>query len=424
MIEISQLKDLDSEIMIPGSKYAANRALIISALANGVSKLSNVPENKDIANAINALKNLGVEILDKNGVYEVKGTSGKFSPIKNELDVGDSGTLLRFVIALSTLSKGNIKITGSKRIQERPISELLISLGYLGVKSEKLNGDYVPAIIKGGTFIGGKTLVSGKISSQFLSALLLVSPYAKNDVEIEVTSEMVSKSYVDLTIYLMKYFGVNVTRQGYKRFKVASGQIYKSKDYDVPVDCSSANYFFAAASMIPGKIKIRNFDWDLAQPEIDFLKILEKMGAEVKRESRSIVLLGPDKLKGIEIDMSSMPDSVQTLAVVALFAEGKTIISGISHLKYKESDRINDTCSEFKKLGAKVRVTDDKMFIEKGPIKGGIIDPHNDHRMAMSFALIGLKVKGIKIENPECVDKSFPEFFDTLKKIGVQIKNA
>ena len=402
MIEINSVQNIDAEISIPGSKYIANRLLIICALANGTSVLKNVPDNEDINNSIKALQQFGIEIEKNKDNLTITGT-GKLKAPNNEINVGDSGTLLRFITAFSALAKGNTKITGSKRIQERPISDLLKSLSDLGIKSNSKNGN-APLTITGGNLDGGKTKIKGSISSQFISALLLISPFAKNDVEINIDGKLASPGYVDLTINLMKEFGVNVERSGNK-FKVRANQRYKSRNFIIPSDWASANYFLAAAAIVPGTVAIKNPDLKSKVPESGFFKVLEKMGCKIVLDNDSIKITGTNNLKPIDADMSSMPDSVQTLAVVALFADGTTRIRNIGNLKFKESDRINDTAAELRKLGANVEVNDDELIINKSNLHSAAIDSHNDHRMAMSFALIGLKVPGIKIQNQECDNK-------------------
>lgn len=415
MIEISPIKNLNATISVPGSKYIANRLLIICALANGVSILKNVPENEDINNAIKAIKEFGIKIEKSNGTLTINGTGGKLKAPKSKINVGDSGTLLRFIAGFAALAKGRSKITGSKRIQKRPISDLLKSLSDLGIKCESTN-NHAPIKIQGGNFKGGKTLIKGDVSSQFISSLLMISPFAKKDVEISVNGKPVSLEYIDLTINLMKEFGVKVERNGNK-FKIKFNQKYKSRNFTIPADWASADYFLAAASIVPGKVRINNLDLKLRQPESGFFRLLENMGCKVTLDGNSIEITGNNKLKAIEADMSSMPDSAQTLAIVALFANGTTKISGISNLKFKESDRINDTANELRKLGADVKVTDNGMEITPGKLKSATINPHNDHRMAMSFAIAGLKISGIKVDNPECVNKSYPEFWQKLSDI-------
>ena len=423
MIEIIPLKELDAEIKIPGSKYIANRLLVICSLAGGTSALENVPENEDINNAVSALQNFGIKINKKGNELVIKGTGGKLNAAKSEINAGDSGTLLRFIAAFSALAKGKTKITGSKRIQQRPISELLQSLDDLGIKSHSKNGN-APITVNGGNFDGGKTRIKGSISSQFVSALLLVSPFAKKDVEINVEGSLVSAEYADLTISLMDKCGVKVQRKGNSIFKIKAGQRYHPVKFSIPSDFSSANYFLAAAAVVPGAVRISNLDLKSNVPESGFFRILEKMGCKISVGSDSIKLTGPANLKPVDADMSSMPDSVQTLAAVALFAEGTTIIKNIGNLKFKESDRINDTASELKKLGADVEVKNDGLIVHKSKLNAAAIDSRNDHRMAMSFAVAGLKLPGIKIKNPGCVNKSFPQFFDELKKIGVKLNES
>ena len=423
MIEINPIKKLKAEVLILGSKYIANRLLIICALAEGISILKNFPKNEDTDNAIKALKNFGIEIKHKENKLIIKGTGGKITSAKKDINVGDSGTLFRFITSFAALANGKTKITGSNRIKERPISELLNSLAKLGIKV-KSNHGFAPILIEGGTFKGGVTKINSKTSSQFISSLLLAAPFAEKDVEMVVEGDLVSKAYVDLTIDLMKKFGVSAERRGYKKFRVRSGQKYKSREFKIPADFTSANYFLAAAAIVPGIVRIKGLDIKSKQPESRFVEVLKRMGCLVKRKNGVIKLKGPPKLKAINIDMSSMPDSVQTLAVIAAFADGNTRIRSISHLKHKESDRIQDTANELRKLNVNVKIEQNQFVIKKSNLIPSVIDPHNDHRMAMSFALFGLKISGIKIKNPECVNKSFPQFWETLKKIGAGIKNV
>ena len=258
MIEIIPIKNLNAEITVPGSKYVANRVLIICALANGTSIIKNLPNNEDISNAITALKQFGVKIKKEKGGLVINGTDGKLK-LPEEIDVGESGTLMRFITGFAALASGNTQIIGSKRIQERPLKELLESLKDIGIGFESVD-NHPPIIIQGGNLKAGTTRIKGNISSQFISSLLLIAPYAKKDVEIIIESELVSKNYVDMTIDLMEEFGVKVEREGYKKFVVKSNQKYVGKEYIVPSDFNSASYFMAAAAIIPGTIKINNMD--------------------------------------------------------------------------------------------------------------------------------------------------------------------
>jgi len=422
MIEIKPIKKLDSEISVPGSKYIANRVLIISSLADGNSTIKNVPDNDDIKATIEALKKFGININKNDNDVKINGSNGKLLLPKEEINVFESGTLLRFITGLAALADGKTIITGSNRIKERPISYLLNSLKDLGIKCRSLNNENPPVEVIGGTLNGGKTKIKGNVSSQYISSLLLVSPYAKNDVEIVIESDLVSKSYVEMTIDLMEKFGVEVKREKYKKFRIKSGQKYVAKEIEIPGDWSSANYFLAAAAIVPGRIKINNLDPKSKHGEAKFIELLKKMGCQINKSINSVELIGNKNLKAVDVDMSTMPDAVQTLAAVAVFANGTTKVRNIKNLRYKESDRIADTLDELKKLGINAEAKDDELIIEGGKVNPAIIDPHNDHRMAMSFSLIGLKIPGIKIENPECVNKSFPQFWNKLKEIGVEIK--
>lgn len=415
MIEIIPVKDINAEIEIPGSKYIANRILIIASLAKGTSIIKNLPDNEDINAAISALKKFGIKIVKKKNAVFVNGT--KTLKVPKQVNVNESGTLLRFLTAFSSLADGEVSIIGSKRVMERPIGDLIKGLTDLGVKCE-CKGNLPPALISGG-LIGGKTTIKGDVSSQFISSLLLIAPYAKNDVEIFLKSNAVSKVYIDMTIDLMEKFGVLVKRYGYKKFFVKSGQVYSAKKFFIPADWSSANYFFAAAAIKAGRIRIKNLDFN--SRESKFLSILEKMGCEIKESDSFIEVKGEKNLKGIDVDMNDLPDNVQTLSAIAPFAEGKTIMRNISHLHFKESDRIKDTAKELLKLNIKVNPENNQLKIEKSNVQGNVIETHNDHRIAMSLALIGLRVKGIKINNPECVNKSFPQFWDKLKVLGAKI---
>ncbi|MFH1439394.1 MAG: 3-dehydroquinate synthase [Candidatus Woesearchaeota archaeon] len=501
IFEIKPIIQLNAEITVPGSKYVANRVLMIAALADGVSILKNVPDNDDINKAIIALKQLGVGINRDGDKLMITGTKGEIKLEENksniEINVGESGTLLRFITGLASLAKtqlisqtksdlanAGIKITGSNRIQERPIAPLLDALEQLGVKIDKLNSSNIgccPIVVKGlseNTFNcsenkiclkNGTVIIDAGLSSQFLSSLLLIAPCIasniQNDVEIITKGEVVSKSYVNLTISLMEKFGVKVERdesfvnnegRACERFIIKAGQKFNAMEFTVPGDWSSANYFLAAAAIVPGRVKINDVDINSVHGEAKFADVLEKMGCKVERvmleddSLGSIFLDGIVKgtetantsngLKGIDIDMSSMPDSAQTLAVVALFADGQTRIRNIANLSLKESDRINDTVAELKKFsafGADVSAAEDGIIISKGIdyndhiIDGEInknenqaaiiIDSHNDHRMAMSLALIGLKINNVKIMNPNCVSKSFPGFWKKLEEIGMEI---
>lgn len=418
-IEIKPLEKLDSVINVPGNKYIANRVLIIAALGNGISIIKNIPNNNDINKVIENLIKLGVNIERTGNDLKIQGTNGNLKEPNDILDIGESGTLLRFLIGVCSLVNGKVHITGSKRIQERPVSQLLKGLHDLGINSKSLNNNYPPILIDGGTLKGGTTKIKGNISSQFISSLLLIAPYAKEDVKIIVEDNLVSEKYIDLTIDMMQKFGVNVIKNK-NSFLVKANQKYTNHDYTISGDWSSASYFFGAAAILPGSIRINDLDLYSKQGESKFSDLLVKMGCMSRRNSKWLQVIGMANLKNIEIDMSTMPDVVQTLAIIAAFSKGVAKITNIAHLKLKESNRIKDTTTELRKIGIKVEDTNDSMIIYGGSPKKAIINSHNDHRMAMSFAIAGLKT-GMIIQNPDCVNKSFPGFWDKLRELGVEI---
>lgn len=427
MIEITPIKELNAEITVPGSKYIANRILILASLTNGTSIISNVPNNDDINNAITALRLFGVKIIKKGTALEIKGACGKLIAPTKKINVGDSGTLLRYATGIACLAKGTTKITGSDTIKKRPIKDLLDALKQVNIDCESNNYSYPPITIRGGTLNGGTINIKGNISSQYISSLLIIAPFAKKKLEINITTELVSKPYVDLTMDLMEEFGVSIERHNYHRFIINPKKRYLHLNYHIPGDWSSASYFLAAAALVPGRVKLTDMDMHSIQGESKFYNALYQMGVDIEKGKDWVIVEGPDQLNGIEIDMNSMPDVVQTLAAVAMFANSKTRIFNIHNLIYKESDRINMTATELKKLGTKIETLGGELIINPGKIKSAspvIFETHNDHRMAMSLALIGLKIKGIKIKNPEVVNKSFPGYWDKLRDIGVKIRDV
>jgi len=423
--ELKPIEKLSGELSVPGSKYVANRLLMIAAMAQGKSLIKNIPFNDDIRHALQALSQLGVDQRRvKNDLY-FNGCAGHFPAGKVEIDVGESGTLMRFITALASLHPNITIISGSQRIQQRPVGILLRSLQELGIKGRAWQDEYPPVVIDSGKLQGGATTIDGCISSQFISALLLIAPYARQPVKINLSSELVSRRYVDLTIALMETFGVSVKREGYRHFYVDNQKQYQAREFTISGDWSSANYFLAGAALTGGQIKVNNLDPQSQQGEARFGEVLERMGCQVQSTPRALKLTSAGPLQGVEVAMGDMPDAVQTLAVLAPFARGTTRITNIAHLKYKECDRIQATAQELRKLGASVTVTDDALAIEGDTtLQGGQVATYNDHRMAMSFALIGLRIPGIGIQDPDCVNKSYPGFWEQLKQLGVKIQDV
>lgn len=419
MIEIVPVKTLDVHTTVPGSKYVANRVLMMAALADGTSILHNVPENEDIIQMMDVLGKCGITILIDGTTIHIEGGNPSFP---KKINVRDSGTLFRFMTAVTATKSTETIIDGTERIRQRPILPLLKSLSDLGASYSSENG-HAPVTISG-PLKGGRTSILGNLSSQFISALLIAGPIAKDDVQITVRPPLLSKRYIDLTVDCMSAFGADVDRKGYESFIIKKGTAYHPQDFSIPGDWSSANYFFAAAALLGGSVSIERLDDKKGHGESGFLELLSHMGCLVKKEGSRVTVKGTGFLHGIDVDMSDMPDAVQTLAILAPFADGPTRMRNIGHLTHKESDRIEDTAKELRKLGIFVKTTLDSITIDPSKVSEGIINPHGDHRMAMAAGILGMKVSGIKIKDPSSVNKSFPDFWEKLKGLGAEIKDV
>ncbi|MGB9664412.1 MAG: 3-phosphoshikimate 1-carboxyvinyltransferase [Ignavibacteria bacterium] len=405
----------------PPSKSHTNRALILAALADGISIIKNYAICEDTIYMIKALKKLGVKIEHKEDELLVHGKAGKFNKQNVKLYCGNAGTTFRFLTALSIFNQGEIILTGSKRMLERPIGDLVDALKQLDVKIESNNG-YPPVKIFGGYFKPQTIRINAKKSSQFLSALLLIMPILGKNFSIELEDELPSLPYVKMTLQTLKDFGVKIHHSDFRKFFLKKDLKLKSTKIIIESDASSATYLLGAAAVLKKNIKVYGLKKNTTQADIKFLKVLEKMGCTVEWGKEFVKLRGK-KIRGISIDMNDAPDSVPALTVVSLFAEGKTLIKNIENLRYKESDRIQALANELSKLGAKVRTGKD--FIEINPTekyKPAVIETYNDHRIAMSFAIAQLKIPEIKIKNPECVKKSFPNFWSEFNKMRVSYK--
>ena len=417
MIEIKPLHHCDAVIAIPGSKSYTHRALVLSSLADGESLLTHALRCEDTERTARGLVNFGAETFWEGNDVRVLGTGGKLEGSGDRIDVGNSGTSMRFLTALAALKRGVTVLDGNERMRKRPIRELLVGLGELGVRSysQKENG-FPPVVVDSEGLDGGTARIKGEESSQFLSGLLMVAPYARKDVNIQVAGSLSSKPYVDITLAAMSSFGVGVRNQGYRSFSIQAGQRYCPQQYLIEGDASNASYFFSAAAVCRGRVEVKNLNPASLQGDLGFLDILERMGCRINRKSDRIEVQGAE-LHGIKIDMNEMPDLVPTLAVTAAFARGRTVIQNIGHLRLKESDRIHALATELSKMGTRIDEKKDGLEIEGGRPHGAEIETYDDHRMAMSFAVAGLAVPGIRILGERCVDKSFPEFWETLRKI-------
>lgn len=406
---------------IPGSKSITHRALIAAALADGESLLKGSLSCEDTLYTVNGLRELGARIVANENNMKVIGTGGRFEHASGirSIYLGNSGTSYRLLLSTVSLAKGRYILNCTPRMQQRPVGELVKALNKLGAKATcTAKEEFPPVYINTKGIRGGRVELRGEQSSQFVSSLLLAAPYAEKDTEIQISGALISRPYVDITIDVMRRFGIQVHREGYRSFKIPGGQRYASCNISIEGDVSNASYFWAAAAVTGGTVTTRNINpYNTRQGDIAFLDILEQMGSRVEREKDQVTIHG-GALSGIEVDMNEMPDMVPTLAAVALFARGKTVVRNVQHLRHKESDRLSSIVLEWSRLGGKVEELPDGLIIHGGqPLSGIPVDPHDDHRMAMSLAVVGLKVPGVVIANEGCVKKSFPQFWQLWDKL-------
>jgi 3-phosphoshikimate 1-carboxyvinyltransferase len=413
-----RLSAVDAVVTAPPSKSYTHRALITGALGAGTTAIINPLFAEDTRLTIRALRELGVAVSLTKDRFKVEGCDGAL-PCDHEatLELNNSGTSLRLLASLALLCEYPVVLTGSARMQERPIGPLAQALPALGGRVEFLKNDGYPPLRVSGHLTGGNVTIDGSMSSQFISSILLAAPYADRDVEVIIPSPPASQSYLDITLDVMKAFGAGVEREGYAYFRVSSRDRYSSKTYPVEGDYSSASYFFALAAICGGRMTVKNLAKDSVQGDLRFLDALHEMGCSVTYSADGITVERTGELKGITFDMATSPDTVQTLCMVAAVAGSPTTITGTGHLKFKESDRTASTAGRLLALGGDVTVGDNFITIRPAPLHGGTIDPENDHRTAMSFAVLGCGIGEISIENAECVGKSFPGFWELLSGV-------
>jgi 3-phosphoshikimate 1-carboxyvinyltransferase len=426
-LTLQPISRVEGEINLPGSKSLSNRALLLAALAEGTTTVTNLLDSDDIRHMLNALKALGVqyELSDDKTVCTVQGVGGAFN-VQNGLSLflGNAGTAMRPLTAALCLkgqSEAEIVLTGEPRMKERPILHLVDALKQAGASVQYLeNEGYPPIAIRNSGLKGGKIQIDGSISSQFLTALLMSAPLADGDMEIEIVGDLVSKPYIDITLAMMADFGVSVQNNDYKTFFVQGNQRYIAPQgkYLVEGDASSASYFLAAAA-IKGKIKVTGIGKKSIQGDRLFAEVLEKMGAKITWGD-DFVQAERGELKGVDMDMNHIPDAAMTIATTALFAEGETVIRNIYNWRVKETDRLTAMATELRKVGATVEEGED--FIRVQPLaltdfKHAEIETYNDHRMAMCFALVALSDTPVTILDPKCTAKTFPTFFDEFEKV-------
>jgi 3-phosphoshikimate 1-carboxyvinyltransferase len=404
-------------IQVPGSKSYTHRTLIAAALSNGQCRVVDPLRSEDTLLTLGALKQMGIDAQDHVHYIDINGNDGCFEPSKQPIEFQNSGTSMRLFGGLVALGTGDYTLTGSPRMCERPMQPLLDSLNQIGVTARcRDNNGCPPVTITGGQSAGGRTSIDCSVSSQFLSALLLIAPRLKRGLTIEVVKGPVSKPYIDMTVDIMNAFGIQLEQNGHTRFEVPGGQPYQAGSHQVEPDASQAGYFWAAAAITGSSIKVAGVTKASRQGDIGLADLLAQMGCRVDYQTDGVVVSG-GTLNAVDVDMGNMPDVVPTLAVTAAFAQGTTVIRNVAHLRAKECDRLAAVTQELAKMGIETRATENELHVRGGKPRGATIETYDDHRIAMSFALAGLTVPGVRITNPGCVAKSFPNYWDVLKQL-------
>jgi 3-phosphoshikimate 1-carboxyvinyltransferase len=414
-------RPFDAVVTLPGSKSYSNRALLVAALARGRSEITDALYSDDTRYMHGALTALGVQVQADEAActFVVDGVDGCFPATEATLHIGNAGTAARFLTAAVALGQGTFVVDGSPAMRKRPIQPLLDGLRALGVDADSREGNGCPPVVVWARGIaGGRARMRGDISSQYFSALLLAAPYAQRDVEIEVEGALVSAPYVTMTLSTMEAFGVRAERDGDRWFRVPAGQRYTGRHYAVEPDASGASYFFAAAAITGGRVVVPRLGTGSAQGDLGLLDVLARMGCEVEVGADAVSVRGPARLRAVDADFTRMGDVATTLMAIAPFADGPVTVRGIAQTHYEESDRPVAAATELRRLGLRVDSDWDSVTIHPGTPQPAEVQTYDDHRIAMSFAVTGLRAPGIRIANPGCVAKTFPEYFDVLGRLA------
>ncbi|HBS9903405.1 TPA: 3-phosphoshikimate 1-carboxyvinyltransferase [Klebsiella aerogenes] len=420
-LTLQPIARVDGTVNLPGSKSVSNRALLLAALAHGTTVLTNLLDSDDVRHMLNALNALGVHytLSADRTRCEVTGNGGPLQASGAlELFLGNAGTAMRPLAALC-LGDNDIVLTGEPRMKERPIGHLVDALRQGGAQIEYLEQENYPPLRLRGGFNGGQVEVDGSVSSQFLTALLMTAPLAPQDTTIAIKGDLVSKPYIDITLHLMKTFGVDVENHNYQRFVVRGKQQYQSPgDYLVEGDASSASYFLAAGAIKGGTVKVTGIGRNSVQGDIRFADVLEKMGATITWGD-DFIACTRGELNAVDMDMNHIPDAAMTIATAALFAKGTTVLRNIYNWRVKETDRLFAMATELRKVGAEVEEGEDYIRITPPEtLKFAEIGTYNDHRMAMCFSLVALSATPVTILDPKCTAKTFPDYFEQLARIS------
>ncbi|MBN2179022.1 MAG: 3-phosphoshikimate 1-carboxyvinyltransferase [Deltaproteobacteria bacterium] len=419
MREIKRLKNLKGTVMVPGSKSLTQRALVIAALAHGRSHLTNPLLSEDTNYLIDALRSLGTDIRVSKDTIAIEGSGPKIGNPERTLFLGNNGTALRFLATMVALGTGTFIIDGNKRLRERPVAPLMEALKSLGIECHGQDRGYPPVIVEGrGEIPGGTATFLNTDSSQYISSLLISSPYARRDVTIKLKGITVSMPYIAMTVDTMNSFGGDVIKEDERTYRVPTPQYYRGRDYAIEGDMSSASYFFLAAVLCRGRVRVHNINPNSIQGDRRILAVMEKLGCKIEKGDTWVEVKGGNLCKEEHLfDMGDMPDMVPTLAVLAASRSGRTIITNVPHLRVKESDRIKALVTELQRVGIEAKERKDGLVINGGIPHGAEIETYGDHRIAMSFAVLGLATDGIFIKNEGCVSKSFPGFWNELDRL-------
>ncbi len=411
---------LHARIALPGSKSITNRALLLAAMASGRSVLDSVLISDDTRYMTAALRALGfrIEVDEAARRITVDGLGGAIPASNADLFVGGAGTAMRFITGFLTLGQGRYRIDGNQRMRQRPIGPLLDAMQQLGASVYDERDNRCPPVIvenTRGTFSGGETAIDARESSQFVSAVLMPAPLWPRGLKLRVMGDT-ARPFIEMTLRMMEAWGVSSRMDG-DVITVPGGQSYRARQYSVEPDASAAGYFAAAAALCGGDVTIEGLGPGSVQGDIGFFRILEQMGAKVEWTADGVVVTGTGRLAGVDVAMNSMPDVAPTLAAIAPFASSRTRIREVGFIRYHESDRLRALATELRRLGAAVEDNPDGIAIEPSTLSPAAIETYEDHRIAMSFAVAGLKLPGVRIKDPGCVSKTFPDFFDRLARL-------
>jgi 3-phosphoshikimate 1-carboxyvinyltransferase len=422
-LTLAPISRFEGTVTLPGSKSLSNRVLLLSALAQGETRVENVLDSEDVAVMVAALRALGVAVRGElaDGALVVEGRGGPLPGGEHALVLGNAGTAMRPLTAALTLGEGTYTLSGAPRMHQRPIGDLVDALRDLGARIDYLEASGCPPLRLEAHGLGGGTVsISGTTSSQFVTALLMAAPYARDAVTVRIADRLVSQPYVQMTIALMARFGVGVEHKDYWLFHVPAGQRYRSPGRVlVEGDASSASYFLAGAAITGGRVRVRGCGSDSLQGDARFADVLERMGARVRWEPEAIEVEGSGRpLRGIEADLEDMPDAAMTLAVAALFAQGPTVLRGIANWRVKETDRLAAVATELEKLGARTETGADSLTVHPpASLRPASIATYDDHRMAMAFSLAACGGVPVIVQDPGCVSKTFPTYYEVLASL-------